>query len=343
MSNSIHDFDNNILSGYLEQNIPGFEGPLSSEKFTGGQSNPTFLLTAKSGQYVLRRKPLGRLLKSAHAVDREYEVLVALENSTVPLAKPFCLCEDDNIIGSMFYIMSYEDGRIFWDPALPDLKKEHRKPFYNELVRVLAAIHSVDINNVGLSNYGKPGNYFERQLSIWTKQYRASETDKLDSVEMLINWLGQHMPKNDEQISLIHGDYRFDNIIFDHVKADATAILDWELSTLGHPMSDLAYFCMCLRLPANSPVKGLAGLDLNELGLPNEKDIIDQYCQLRGITKIKHWSFYLAFSFFRLAAIAQGVYKRSLDGNASNDHAKEAGNFANLLSQFAMQTITEES
>jgi len=307
MSNSIHDFDNNILSGYLEQNIPGFEGPLSSEKFTGGQSNPTFLLTAKSGQYVLRRKPLGRLLKSAHAVDREYEVLVALENSTVPLAKPFCLCEDDNVIGSMFYIMS------------------------------------VDINNVGLSNYGKPGNYFERQLSIWTKQYRASETDKLDSVEMLINWLGQHMPKNDEQISLIHGDYRFDNIIFDHVKADATAILDWELSTLGHPMSDLAYFCMCLRLPANSPVKGLAGLDLNELGLPNEKDIIDQYCQLRGITKIKHWSFYLASSFFRLAAIAQGVYKRSLDGNASNDHAKEAGNFANLLSQFAMQTITEES
>ena len=343
MSNSVHDFDNNVLSEYLKLNIPDFEGPISSKKFSGGQSNPTFLLSTKSGQYVLRRKPPGQLLKSAHAVDREYKVLVALDNSNVPLAKPFCLCEDDNIIGSMFYVMSYEDGRIFWDPALPELTKENRKLFYNELIRTLAAIHSVDINKVGLGEYGKPGNYFKRQLSTWTKQYRASETDRLESVEMLINWLGDNMPENDDQVSLIHGDYRFDNVIFDHQQTDAIAVLDWELSTLGHPMADLAYFCMCLRLPANSPVKGLAGLDLIELGLPTEEEIIDQYCQLRGIAKIEHWSFYLAFSFFRLAAIAQGVYKRSLNGNASSDQAKEAGNFAGLLSQFAMQTITEES
>lgn len=343
MSNSVHQFDETRLARYLEEHIENFRGPLTSEKFAGGQSNPTFLLTTEANQYVLRRKPPGQLLKSAHAVDREYAVLQALKDTAVPVAKPYCLCEDDTVIGSMFYVMSYEEGRIFWDSALPELDKGQRGPMFDELIRVLAAIHDVDVNAVGLADYGKPGNYFERQMKRWTSQYRAAETDRFDAVENLLSWLGDNMPVDDVQISLIHGDYRLDNIVFDPEKAEAMAVLDWELSTLGHPMADLAYFCMCLRLPPVGNVKGVAGLDLDALGIPSEADIIASYCKRRNIEHIEHWTFYLAFSFFRLAAIVQGVYKRALDGNASNKNAMNTGSMAQVLGQLAMNMITEES
>lgn len=342
MSDSVHHFDEARLASYLESRIEGFQGPLSAEKFAGGQSNPTFLLSTPGMQYVLRRKPPGQLLKSAHAVDREYKVLEALKDTPVPVAHPYCLCEDDDIIGSMFYVMSYEPGRIFWDPSLPELDKDQRGPLFEELIRILAAMHDVDVNAVGLGDYGRPGNYFERQLGRWTKQYRAAQTETFEAVEQLINWLTDNMPADDGQVSLIHGDYRLDNIIFDQEKTEALAVLDWELSTLGHPMADLAYFCMCLRLPPVGHIKGLAGLDCGELGVPNEADIIARYSELRGIENIEHWTFYLAFSFFRLAAIAQGVLKRALDGNASSEKAQQVGSMTPKLAQLAMNMITEE-
>lgn len=342
MSSNAHNLDLNRLESYLKDHIEGFEGPLTAKKFAGGQSNPTFLLSANSGKYVLRRKPSGQLLKSAHAVDREYAVIQALAQTQVPVARPFCLCEDDNVIGSMFYVMSYEEGRIFWDPALPKLEQNERTELFDELIRVLANIHNVDVDKVGLSNYGKPDSYFERQLGRWNKQYRASETEHLPAMEKLMDWLKDNMPADDGQRSLIHGDYRLDNIIFHPTESRALAVLDWELSTLGHPLADLAYFCMCLRLPPQGNIKGLAGLDREALGIPEESQIIARYCELRGIDNIDNWVFYLAFSFFRLAAIAQGVLKRALDGNASNENALQAGKMAGVLAELAVTMIEKE-
>ena len=342
MNNSLQHFDEVGLASYLEGRIDGFRGPLTAQKFAGGQSNPTFLLTTESKKYVLRRKPPGRLLRSAHAVDREYAVLRVLKDTDVPVAHPYCLCEDDSVIGSMFYLMSYEPGRIFWDPALPDVEREQRAPMYEEMIRVLATLHDIDVNAVGLGSYGKPGNYFARQLGRWTKQYRASETEKLTAVESLIAWLADNLPDDDGQESLIHGDYRLDNMIFHSKKNNVVAVLDWELSTLGHPMADLAYFCMFLRSPSMGDAKGLGGLDRDAIGVPTESEIIARYCELRGIDNVDHWTFYLAFSFFRLAAIIQGVFKRALDGNASNAKALEVGGMAGPVAQLAMDMIAEE-
>lgn len=331
---TITALDERKLAEYLEKHIPGFRGPFAAEKFSGGQSNPTFLLRAQSGNYVLRRKPSGQLLASAHAVDREFRVLSALSDTAVPVAEPLHLCEDDSVLGSMFYVMRHVPGRIFWDPSLPELPPGERAGYYHELVRVLAALHEVDIEAAGLSDYGKPGNYFERQVSRWVKQYRASETETLEDMEKLIQWLPQNIPEEDGQVSLIHGDYRFDNFIFDAPKLRVAAVLDWELSTLGHPFADLAYFCMCLRLPATGFPQGLGGFDREALDVPSEQEIVARYCTLRGIEPPQNWRFYLAFSFFRLAAICQGVMKRALDGNASNDRALETGRQTYVLAAF---------
>ena len=274
---------------------------------------------------MLRRKPPGKLLKSAHAVDREYQVLRALADTDVPVARAYHLCTSDDVIGSMFYVMSFEDGRIFWDPALPELEKAARRPIHDELVRVLATLHDVDVDAVGLADFGKPGNYFERQIGRWTKQYRAAETETIVAVERLIDWLPANVPPEDGSVILIHGDYRLDNVIFVASEPRAIAVLDWELSALGHPLADLAYYCMMQRLPREGGVAVLAGLDLDELGIPSEAQAIESYCQLRHIGKIENWHFYLAFSFFRLASICQGVYKRALDGNASNRRAEQMG------------------
>ncbi len=335
--------DETRLAAWLETAIDGFRGPLTLEKFSGGQSNPTFLLRAASGDYVLRRQPPGVLLKGAHAVDREYRVLVALQDSSVPVARAHHLCLDPSVIGSMFYLMSFEQGRIFWDPALPTLPREQRAPLYGELIRVLAALHDVDVDAVGLGDYGRPGNYFERQIGIWTKQYRAAETGSIAAMETLIAWLPAHLPQDDGQRSLVHGDYRLDNLIFDQAEPRVLALLDWELSTLGHPLADLAYFCMCLRLPSNGHISGLAGKDRAALGIPTEFDLMANYCALRGIGAIDDWHFYLAFSFFRLAAILQGVLKRAQDGNASSDQALQVGQMAGQLAQLAVELIEENN
>lgn len=345
MSNEVENLDIASLNDYLSQHVDGFSGLQSAGKFSGGQSNPTFKLSAESGQYVLRRQPPGKLLKSAHAVDREYRVYKALENTDVPTPKVYHLCEDRDVIGSMFYVMEYCEGRIFWDAALPKLaSNEERTQAYVQMGKALAAIHSVDVASVGLSDYGKPGNYFERQLSRWTKQYRDSEIQKIPAMDQLISWLEENIPEDDGRVSLVHGDYRLDNMMFAPDSVRVIAVLDWELSTLGHPFADLAYQCMQLRMPANGgDMSGLSGIDRSSLGIPTEAEYVDTYCQAMGIDKIDHWAFYLAFSFFRLAAIAQGVAKRALDGNASSKQASKVGAYVAPLAMGALHVIKTES
>ena len=306
------------LGKELEAGIAGFSGLREIRKFDTGQSNPTYLLTADSGRYVLRAKPPGKLLKSAHQVDREFRVMRALKDSDVPVPDALYLSEDELSIGRMFFVMNHVDGRIFWEPDLPDLAHEERAPVYDAMNAALAALHSVDVDAVGLSDFGKPGNYYERQLDRWTRQYRASETEKIENMDTLIGWLEKALPADDGVVSLVHGDYRIDNMIFDAGDPTILAIIDWELSTLGHPLADLAYQCMQWRLPHESGFRGLGGLDRKAIGLPTEQDYVDAYCKRRNIERIDNWPFYLAFSFFRLAAILQGVLKRALDGNASN-------------------------
>lgn len=331
------------LEKYLAAYIEGFRGPLQVSKFSGGQSNPTFRLETPGGSYVLRRQPPGKLLKSAHAVDREFRVMRALADTGVPVPRVLHLCEDRELIGSMFYVMEYCQGRIFWDAALPELDKTQRSAFYEEMNRVLAALHSVDIEAAGLSDYGKPGNYFERQFERWQGQYRASELEPIAAMDQLIDWLGGHLPPDDGRVALVHGDYRLDNIMFHPTESRAIAVLDWELSTLGHPFADLAYQCMQLRMPADSGnISGLMGVDRKALGIPSESEYVARYCERRGIDGIDNWAFYLAFSFFRLAAIIQGVAKRAQDGNASSKSAARLGAFVDPLAQLALDVIEKE-
>ncbi|WDD90980.1 phosphotransferase [Burkholderia sp. FERM BP-3421] len=339
MTPTPQQLDAATLTRYLEHHLPGFEGPVDAEKFAGGQSNPTFLLTARSGRYVLRRQPPGELLKSAHAVDREFRVLSALSNTAVPVAHPYHLCEDREVIGSLFYVMSYEDGRIFWNAALPGLSRSDRAAVYDAALRTMVALHDVDVEAVGLSDYGRPGNYFERQIGVWTKQYRAAETERMAPMETLIDWLPTACPEDAGRPSLVHGDFRIDNLMFEQDSCRVKAVLDWELSTLGNPLADLAYFCMCLRLPSEGHIPGLAGQDRDALGIPQEAEIVARYSALRGVEPIRDWHFYLAFSFFRLAAIAQGVKARALKGNASSTAALRVGGMAQRLAEEAVGVI----
>lgn len=340
-SSSKLDFDTAQLAEYLQTQVQGFRGPLTAEKFPGGQSNPTFLIEAASGRYVLRRKPSGELLKSAHAVDREFRVISALAETNVPVAKVFHLCEDDNIIGSMFYVMEYINGRVLWDPSLPNSTPQERNLIYVEMNRVLAELHSVNVDSVGLSDYGRPGNYFERQIGRWSKQYLATETENIPVMERLMTWLSSNMPVDDGRIALAHGDFRLDNMMFNHEKPEVLALVDWELSTLGHPFADLAYQCMQLRMPYGGVMSGLGGIDRQKLGIPSEDEYVQQYCQRMGLEEISNWNFYLAFSFFRLAAILQGVKKRSLEGNASSDKALQMGELVKPIATMACELIDE--
>lgn len=340
---AIDTLDTAVLSAYLENHVEGFQGPLTVEKFSGGQSNPTFRVDATSGQYVLRRQPPGKLLKSAHAVDREYLVIAALQETDVPVASVYHLCEDTEVIGSMFYLMEYCQGTVFWNPAVPEITdNSYRSAMYDEMNRVMAAIHSVDLDSTGLSNYGKPGNYFERQYSRWSSQYQASEMQENLGMNQLIEWLGNNMPPDDGRVSLVHGDYRLDNLMFHPEKTEVIAVLDWELSTLGHPFADLAYQCMHLRMPSGvGSLDGLQGVDRAELGIPSEQEYIASYCQRMELKQIDHFEFYLAFSFFRLAAILQGVAKRATQGNASNKQAATLGKYVDPLAQMALQIIKD--
>ena len=333
------DLPDAALAAYLEAHVPDFRGPLASTKFKGGQSNPTYRIDAASGTYVLRRKPPGQLLASAHAVDREFRVLTALHGGAVPVARPLHLCTDESVIGSMFYLMEFMDGRIFWDPSLPELAANARAAYFDALIGTLAALHQVDVGAVGLADYGKPGNYFARQISRWSEQYRASQTRKIPAMDALIDKLDARCPADDGTVALTHGDYRIDNLMFHPTEPRVIAVVDWELSTLGHPLADLGYFCMALRLPRNPALPGLAGLDRAELGIPDEASMLARYSELSGRPIPEDWPFVVAFSFFRLAAIAQGVAKRAQQGNASSEKAVQAGQMTELLAQTGLQTL----
>jgi aminoglycoside phosphotransferase (APT) family kinase protein len=318
MSDGSAELDVATLTDWLEHNVRGFSGPVRAEKFNRGQSNPTYLLRASSGDYVLRRKPAGVLLKSAHAVDREFRVQKALAGSDVPVARMHVLCEDEKIIGSSFYLMEFVTGRNFDDPRLLDVGPEIRSGIYDEMNRVLAAIHAIDLEVRGLSDFGPPGNYYRRQIDRWTKQYRASETGAIAAMDELIIWLDRNVPADDGKRTLVHGDFRIDNLLFAKDGPQCVAVLDWELSTIGHPYADLAVLIMQWQRPPGEEGRGLAGVNRAELGLPEDQAFIDAYCTRMGLPGIADFGFYLAFGFFRMGAILQGVKKRALDGNASN-------------------------
>jgi len=334
-----HAFDTARLAAWMRAHIAGFSGTIDVRQFAGGQSNPTFLVQAANQRYVLRRKPPGKLLPSAHAVDREYRVIAALANTQVPVAKAYALCEDPAVIGTAFYVMDYVEGRLFWDAALPELPRIERCAIYEEMTRVIAALHTVDYAAVGLGDYGKPGRYIERQVARWTQQYRASQTETIDAVERLIEWLPKHIPA-DEETAIVHGDFRLDNAIFHPVEPRILAVLDWELSTLGHPLVDLAYLCMRYHLSAEQ-FRGLAGLDLAALEIPSEAECVADYCRQRGRDTVaaQDWTYYLAFNMFRLTGILQGVLARAMQGNASSATALEAGRRARPLAEQAWALV----
>ena len=333
------DLPADALATYLETHVDGFRGPLTATKFKGGQSNPTYRIDAASGTYVLRRKPPGPLLPSAHAVDREFRVLQALHGTSVPVAKPLHLCRDESVIGSMFYLMAFVDGRIFWDPSLPGMAAADRADLYLGIIDAMAALHTVDPVAVGLGDYGKPGNYFERQIKRWSEQYRASETRPIAAMDALIDALPARCPADDGVVALAHGDFRIDNLMFHPDEPRVIAIVDWELSTLGHPLADLGYFCMALRLPRNPALPGLAGLDRAVLEIPDESALLARYSQVTGRPIPEDWPFVLAFSFFRLAAIAQGVAKRAEQGNASSEQAAQAGRMVEMLATMGLDAL----
>ena len=332
--------DLDAVGAYLKSNLDGFEGPIEAEKFAGGQSNPTFLLKTPSRNFVLRRKPPGKLLKSAHAVDREYRVQKALVGTDVPVSKMHLLCEDDEIIGSSFYIMDQVKGRNFNEPTLDQLTKADRGAVIGDMNRVLAALHDVDIDSVDLADYGPPGHYVERQIGRWSKQYRASETETIPAMDRLMDALTEQMPADDGQRTLVHGDYRIDNMIFNATGTDCMAVLDWELSTIGHPYADLASVIMQWQLPAGSEGRGLMGVDRTALGLPSDEAFIAQYCERRGLNGIDNFGYYVGFCFFRMAAIIQGVLKRALDGNASNpERAMKLGAFVPIFAENGLKAL----
>lgn len=332
--------DLDAVGAYLKSNLDGFEGPIEAEKFAGGQSNPTFLLKTPSRNFVLRCKPPGKLLKSAHAVDREYRVQKALAGTDVPVSKMHLLCEDDEIIGSSFYIMDQVKGRNFNEPTLDQLTKADRGAVIGDMNRVLAALHDVDIDSVGLADYGPPGHYVERQIGRWSKQYRASETETIPAMDRLMDALTEQMPADDGQRTLVHGDYRIDNMIFSATGTDCMAVLDWELSTIGHPYADLASVIMQWQLPAGSEGRGLMGVDRTALGLPSDEAFIAKYCERRGLNDIDNFGYYVGFCFFRMAAIIQGVLKRALDGNASNpERAMKVGAFVPIFAENGLKAL----
>ncbi|WP_120505379.1 phosphotransferase family protein [Sulfitobacter mediterraneus] len=340
MSVDTQTLDQAAVSAYLEQHLPGFAGLSEVTKFQGGQSNPTFLLTTPKDNYVLRRKPPGVLLKSAHAVDREYRVQKALAGTDVPVAKMYLLCEDDDVIGSAFYIMEQVAGRNITDPAMPDFGTADRGAIIDEMNRVLAALHQVDIDAVGLSDYGPEGNYFERQVGRWSKQYRASETEKVPAMDQLMDALVAERPEDDGQRTLVHGDYRIDNMMFDATGTQCRAVLDWELSTIGHPFADLAGVIMQWQMPTGTEGRGMGGLDRAALGLPSDQEFIAAYCARRGLNGIDHFGYYLGFCFFRMAGIIQGVLKRAIDGNASNpERAIKLGQYVPVFAQHGLDAL----
>src|SRR5579885_518396 len=333
-----HRFDVVRLGAWIEANLPGARAPVTVAQFRGGQSNPTFLVeTADGRRLVLRRKPPGKLLPSAHAVDREFRVISALARTGVPVACAHALCLDESVVGTAFYVMDYVEGRVFWEPTLPGLAPAERHAVYDALNDVIARLHRVDYQAIGLGDFGRPGNYVRRQIDRWTKQYRASETEPIPAMDRLIAWLPGHVPE-DEETRIVHGDYRLDNVIFHPTEPRILAVLDWELSTLGNPLGDFAYHMMSWRLGQDA-YRGLGGHDLAALGIPDEAAYRALYCRRTGRQDIPHWDFYLAYNMFRLAAILQGIMGRVVEGTAANVRAREAGARARAIAEAGWRQV----
>lgn len=330
--------DLGALSDYMHKHVAGFSGDLQIQQFKGGQSNPTFMLTAGSQRYVLRTKPApaSKLLPSAHAIEREFRVMDALSKAGFPAAHQYALCEDEDVIGRAFYIMEFMDGRVLWDQSMPDMSNTERAAHYDEMNRVIAQLHTIDYKAIGLETYGKPGNYFGRQIDRWTRQYKASETEHIPAMEHLIEWLPQHIPAG-EQTTIVHGDYRLDNMIFHPTEPRILAVLDWELSTLGHPLADFSYHCMSWHIVPGL-FRGIAGLDLKSLGIPSEEDYLAKYSERTGIAIQKEdFRFYLAYNMFRMAGILQGIMKRYQDGTAASEQALKNGQAARPMAEMGWE------
>jgi len=336
MSTAAQELPPDRLEAWLREHIEGFRGPVAAERFAGGQSNPTYRLSAASGNYVLRRKPPGPLLPSAHAVDREFRVMRALAETPVPVPRVYALCEDDAVIGSAFYVMEHLDGRIFWDQRLPEIASPaERAAMFDSMNRVIADLHRVDYAAVGLGEFGRPGNYMARQIARWSRQYRASETETIAAMDRLIDWLPEHLPPESAP-AIVHGDYRMDNLIFHRTEPRVIGVLDWELSTIGDPLADFAYHVLTWRVTPEL-FRGLAGVDFAALGIPDEADYVAAYCRRTGREAIPGWEFYLVYSLFRIAAILQGIAKRAIDGTAASADAAEQGRLARPLAEQAWQ------
>lgn len=336
-----HAFDIAALQAHLQAALPGFAGPLQVEQFKGGQSNPTYKLVTPSRSYVMRTKPgpAAKLLPSAHAIEREFRVMRALHGSAVPVPEMLLLCEDESVIGRAFYLMEFIPGRVLWEQSLPGFEPAERGRLYDEMNRVIAALHQVDVAAAGLADYGKPGNYFERQIGRWSKQYQASITQPIDAMSELMQWLPAHMPasaRDESQVSVVHGDFRLDNLVFHPSEPRVLAVLDWELSTLGHPLADFSYHCMSWHIPPGA-FRGIGGLDLAALGIPSEADYVRRYCERTGRADpqavMADWNFYMAYNLFRMAGILQGIAKRVEDGTASSAQARQAGAGARPLAE----------
>ncbi|MDN3988100.1 phosphotransferase [Zwartia vadi] len=326
---TVGQFKLDVLASWLRSQGITDSLSLTCQPLTGGQSNPTFLLGCGSQQLVLRKKPPGLLMPSAHAVDREFRVMQALQHSEVPVPKLYVYSDDPNIVGTPFYIMEFLKGRVLVDQSLPGLGTAERTAIYKEMNRVIAGLHRIEPASVGLETFGKPGNYFQRQIARWSRQYLEANTENIESLHALIEWLPQNIP-NGDQTSIVHGDYRLDNLVFHPTEPRAIGLLDWELATLGHPMADFAYHCMSWHIPA-SLWRGIAGLDLVALGIPSEKEYVKLYTDATGLEGEEHWDFYIAYNLFRMAAILQGIAKRAADGTASAPDAKETGSKARPL------------
>jgi aminoglycoside phosphotransferase (APT) family kinase protein len=340
-----HQVDIAALTAWLEKNLDGFQGPLTVEMFKGGQSNPTYKLITPSQSYVMRAKPgpVAKLLPSAHAVEREFKVMSGLAGTDVPVPKMYCLCEDESVIGRAFYVMEFMAGRVLWDQSLPGMDNATRSAIYDEMNRVIAALHTVRFAERGLADYGKPGNYFERQIGRWSKQYVASVTQPIPEMDRLMEWLPAHIPasaRDESMSSIVHGDFRLDNLMFHATEPRAIAVLDWELSTLGHPLADFSYHCMAWHIP-HAMSRGVGGLDLQSLGIPSESEYIRRYCDRTGLTTPEalapDWNFYLAYNMFRIAAILQGIAKRVEAGTASSEQAVASGRGARPMAEMAWQ------
>lgn len=338
-----HAFDMAALTAWMQQHVEGFAGPLQAEMFKGGQSNPTYKLVTPGRSYVMRSKPgpVAKLLPSAHAIEREFKVMRGLAGTQVPVPHMYALCEDESVIGRAFYIMEFKEGRVLWDQSLPEMTPAQRGAYYDELNRVIAALHTVDFAAQGLADYGKSGNYFERQIGRWSKQYVASITQPIPEMDKLMAWLPANLPdsaRDESKVSIVHGDYRLDNVMFHATEPRAVAVLDWELSTLGHPLADFSYHCMAWHIPSTLG-RGIGGLDLAALGIPSEAEYQRRYCERTGLATPEQlqadWNFYLAYNMFRIAAILQGIAKRVEAGTASSAQAKASGDTARPMAELA--------